>query len=696
MLLPKKRGYPLWNPTVSNTLPHEYRKQGVSIGDVGAIDDEGSFEYFFNILLPAHHPCNQAGGVPDGFTPLSVNLRKKEGSTSPGTHIANPEWDICKTRLGYHEVEMGTELHAALRTGKIPAEVGYGFRFDFKSSEGAILILPEGYISEDNLNEDDFDNYVAANAISWYTHVNNVLGRRLGGNSLLLVTGVDKTSAWGVASFHHAEKGTVNMSMVPNAHTQSKYWFCSVSCATARSGPSRNNLKTDEFTVESRDQCVFVRGIRVSVRPAIFKSGLRMSVKTDSLQELSTGDILSRRGFIPCQGKRSPELPKPQANGGKRDPGRSVLSEIETTVITDRIPPKSLPYHPLAVINEHLLDKHPTADVVLSHDSCWFSLIKNGEDSLPNDVELLRRVRDKYNVVLSNGVIRLLPIEGKNNQLHLMPRMESLAISLPCKSYEDDSGKAINSQAHLPFTKETTLPQKSAPAKNNDSTLTYAHKQRGYRICDQCGKIETPIAKFRLCGSCMTAKYCSQECQKSHWPSHKPICQNTRSQTAKAADAYAMPPDENVAKSLRKFVSAHTSLLTWTGFQALQLKRVPSNIRQNAFLVELTPQSHPEPHRCFSVAATHIVPRKYIRDPFILNDIQRREDRCRQSGGLGVLVIIVQCGSVSQVIPAEVDSPSTISWDIRNDWKQVLHHFVNAGRTDFQPITTTPRGVVYG
>ncbi|ESK82294.1 hypothetical protein Moror_15469 [Moniliophthora roreri MCA 2997] len=194
-------------------LPLEYRKQGVSIGDVGAINDQGGFEYFFNILLPAHHPCNQAGGVPDGFTPLSVNLRKEEGSTSPGTHITNPEWDTCRTRLGYHEAEMGNELHAALRTGKIPAEVGYGFRFDFKSSEGAILILPEEYISEDNLNEDDFDNYAAANAISWYTHINNVLGRRLGGNSLLLVTGVDKTSAWGVASFVHAEKGTVNMSM---------------------------------------------------------------------------------------------------------------------------------------------------------------------------------------------------------------------------------------------------------------------------------------------------------------------------------------------------------------------------------------------------------------------------------------------------------------------------------------------------
>jgi hypothetical protein len=47
-------------------------------------------------------------------------------------------------------------------------------------------------------------------------------------------------------------------------------------------------------------------------------------------------------------------------------------------------------------------------------------------------------------------------------------------------------------------------------------------------------------------------------------------------------------PDENLAKNLRKFTSAHTDLLGWAGFQALQLKRVPANVRQNALLIELS------------------------------------------------------------------------------------------------------------
>lgn len=95
---------------------------------------------------------------------------------------------------------------------------------------------------------------------------------------------------------------------------------------------------------------------------------------------------------------------------------------------------------------------------------------------------------------------------------------------------------------------------------SNDGSLTY-HKQ-------------------------MTTQYCSQDCQKTHWASHKPICQHTTSSKQQVVDNGSV--DENLVKGLRKFTSMHANLLGWAGFQALQLKRVPANVRQSALLVELS------------------------------------------------------------------------------------------------------------
>ncbi|KAJ6558358.1 hypothetical protein B0H19DRAFT_946954 [Mycena capillaripes] len=213
------------------------------------------------------------------------------------------------------------------------------------------------------------------------------------------------------------------------------------------------------------------------------------------------------------------------------------------------------------------------------------------------------------------------------------------------------------------------------------------------RSCDQCGAVELPsVARFRLCGGCMTTQYCSPDCQKIHWPSHKSICQHTANQLAALAPS-GHDPD---TQSLREFVSAHAVLLGWAGFQALQLKRIPANVRHNALLVELNSTANIEWHRRFSIAATHVVPRTHICDPLVIEDIQHREEQCRANGGIGTAVIIIQCGSISQVLPVdvEVNSPSRISWDIRDDWAAVLYPFVSSGRTDFQPISTTSRGRV--
>lgn len=73
----KGRGTPIWRPGPSNTLPEVYRRRGTAVGDVGILTVSGSFDFFFNICLPASHPINQQG-LPQGFSPLFPPLQSSD------------------------------------------------------------------------------------------------------------------------------------------------------------------------------------------------------------------------------------------------------------------------------------------------------------------------------------------------------------------------------------------------------------------------------------------------------------------------------------------------------------------------------------------------------------------------------------------------------------------------------------------
>ncbi|CAI5485737.1 unnamed protein product [Closterium sp. Naga37s-1] len=47
--------------------------------------------------------------------------------------------------------------------------------------------------------------------------------------------------------------------------------------------------------------------------------------------------------------------------------------------------------------------------------------------------------------------------------------------------------------------------------------------QRGC-VSAQCGKVEGAGVQLKLCSRCGKAAYCSRECQKAHWPTHKLTC----------------------------------------------------------------------------------------------------------------------------------------------------------------------------
>lgn len=107
----------------------------------------------------------------------------------------------------------------------------------------------------------------------------------------------------------------------------------------------------------------------------------------------------------------------------------------------------------------------------------------------------------------------------------------------------------------------------------------------------------------------------SRDCQKSHWKSHETVCKHNQAAMMGGSYGYdsvpepsAAPlvartasdmPSAELAKHLRKFTSAHATLLGWAGFQALDLKRMPPNIRKWALMVDLSWRGGTDPGRRF-------------------------------------------------------------------------------------------------
>jgi hypothetical protein len=89
LLLNQGRGFPLYRPEPRTNLPEEYKRTGVAIGDVGRVTAEGSFDFFFNIYLPADDPINI--DAPKDFVPLSACPSRRDiddYDLHPGNHIS--------------------------------------------------------------------------------------------------------------------------------------------------------------------------------------------------------------------------------------------------------------------------------------------------------------------------------------------------------------------------------------------------------------------------------------------------------------------------------------------------------------------------------------------------------------------------------------------------------------------------------
>lgn len=200
------------------------------------------------------------------------------------------------------------------------AGIGAGIHFTCSSSQGAILLLPDGASRVDLRNLKKFRSHAAKNALAWYEYVNGSLGREAANGSLYLVTGCDKATSWGVASFSHASKESgvslkFTAAKLVEGSASYAYSWETYSPAAVRTGPKRGTVAHDQ----PQNQCAFIRGFKLSVREGVFaplKGAAKVSSVLDSPNDSGSGQ---QGGYIPfAGGSKSSIFHKRTPGGGSR------------------------------------------------------------------------------------------------------------------------------------------------------------------------------------------------------------------------------------------------------------------------------------------------------------------------------------------------------------------------------------------
>ncbi|KAF9002709.1 hypothetical protein BDQ17DRAFT_1306127 [Cyathus striatus] len=264
-------GFPLWNPDADRNLPLEYRLKGISIGDVGILRSDGSFDFMFNVYLEANDPVNM-NRVPNDFVPLILR-------TNIDTRLDSLFLDV----IASYSIERE-------RSSELTTEWVKDYKFSTATHvEGALVITPEGMIQECCLHPGLLQNYAAQHGESWYLFANGQLRMQATNGSIHIVTACTKAKAWCLNVFtdpnrrppyHFEFKYTRTPCTPSDFHESYNYEWTYTGLGTPRSGAKPRLPKRET-------QCLFMKTYAVEINHTLWGalSGKPRKVSTKSPKE---------------------------------------------------------------------------------------------------------------------------------------------------------------------------------------------------------------------------------------------------------------------------------------------------------------------------------------------------------------------------------------------------------------------------
>ncbi|KAI9462597.1 hypothetical protein HD554DRAFT_1451795 [Boletus coccyginus] len=111
--LPNDRGYPLRFPEPSSTLPSSHRQDGLQIGDVGYVTQQGAIQRSFQCILWAK-PRSSSTSRPKGRLPRIHSVLRRARDT--GLEVCR---SVDETTVGLH-LKINARLERNFGLGFIP------------------------------------------------------------------------------------------------------------------------------------------------------------------------------------------------------------------------------------------------------------------------------------------------------------------------------------------------------------------------------------------------------------------------------------------------------------------------------------------------------------------------------------------------------------------------------------------------
>lgn len=208
--------------------------------------------------------------------------------------------------------------------------------FESSASEGAILAMPMGSNSAQLTNVRLFRKYAATHAENWYRYTNDTRGREARNGDVRLVTGYDKTTKWGMATFSNSsagEEGSLLLKFRPlepqTTGSGKTYGWEYSGMAEVRAGPDRREIQDlragdQSETTEYENQCLFVRTLNVTLQEKVWKK-LAIELGDVDIDDETTSDLTDSPQFSSFHSASSTQFSAADpSNSGKQIGSRFI------------------------------------------------------------------------------------------------------------------------------------------------------------------------------------------------------------------------------------------------------------------------------------------------------------------------------------------------------------------------------------